>query len=57
MWKIKNEPKMYEYRIPIEPRQEAAESPEIRLTAGGLLLLALLGLIFGLTEGIEGEGK
>jgi hypothetical protein len=63
MWKIRNEPKMYEHMKLdfLEPKQEAvAQRPvEVNISAGGLLLLVFLELLKNLSNpegsGIEGQ--
>jgi hypothetical protein len=61
LWKIKHEPRMYEYRVPMPaPVVIQEEKPvEVNITAGGLLLLAFLELLKNLSNpeesGIEGQ--
>ena len=62
LWKIKHEPRMYEYRVPMPGPLVAQEKPvEVNITAGGLLMLAFLELLNCLSNsegsGIEGGGK
>jgi hypothetical protein len=65
LWKIRYEPRMYEYRKFdfLEPKQEAVvQRPvEVNISAGGLLLLAFLELLKNLSNpdgsSIEGGGK
>jgi hypothetical protein len=48
MWKIRHEPRMYESKLDFfEPGLEAvAQRPvEVNISAGGILLLALLGML------------
>jgi hypothetical protein len=63
MWKIRHEPRMYEQLKMdfFEPKREAvAQRPvEVNISAGGILLLALLGMLNYLSNpegsGIEGR--
>jgi hypothetical protein len=60
MWKIKHEPRLLEYRVPLPAQVEAAQRPvEINISAGGLLMLAVLELLKNLSNpegsGIEGQ--
>jgi hypothetical protein len=63
LWKIRNEPRMYEYSIFPQPTPMATqERPvEVNITAGGILMLALLDLLNCLSNsegsGIEGQEK
>jgi len=56
LWKIKHEPRMYEYRVPMPGPLVAQEKPvEVNITAGGLLMLAFLELLNCLSNS-EGSG-
>jgi hypothetical protein len=62
LWKLRHEPRMYEYRVPMPAPNVVQEKPlEVKVTAGGLLMLALLELLNCLSNsegsGIEGGGK
>jgi hypothetical protein len=56
LWKIKHEPRMYEYRVPMPAQIAVQEKPvEVNITAGGLMILAFLELLNCLSNS-EGSG-
>ena len=61
MWKLRYEPRMYEYQPLPVPAVKPETPAEAKPSIGALLFLAFLELLNGLSNaegsGIEGEGK